>query len=157
MTLANRVNPWGRIAATAERGTMTGNRGGKFHRDDRTLGQRRWAGRPCFFCRRAEAKRFLGARKVEAFDRQLHAERLGPRPLTELGDMPDGAIVDIDGQAFAVSGQQLLRWSFGGYTGKIPRRASMQARLLTPPSILRILANGYNPRWHESALQGGGT
>ena len=195
MPLQNRVTPWGEIEATPERGTMLGNRGGRFHRPDRTLGRRRWAShhwiccelhykglhhepmgegytslffldevtalaaghRPCFFCRRAEAKQFLGTQRVEAFDRQLHAERLGPRPLTELGDMPDGAVVDIDGGAFAVKGRELLRWSFGGYTGKIPRNASMQGRLLTPPSILRILASGYNPRWHESALQGDGT
>ncbi len=195
MTLENRVSPWGDIVATRERGTMMGNRGGKFHRDDQTLGKRRWAShhwiccelnyrglhheamgkgytslffldevtalaaghRPCFFCRRAEAKRFVGTRSVDAFDRQLHLERLGPRSPVKLADISDGAVVDIDGQAFAVKGQHLLRWSFGGYTGKIPRRASMQGRLLTPPSILRILANGYNPRWHESALQGDGT
>jgi len=41
--LQNRVNPFGEIVATASRGTMMGNRGGRFHRDDRTLGKRRWA------------------------------------------------------------------------------------------------------------------
>jgi hypothetical protein len=41
--LQNRVTPWGEIVAAAERGTMLGNRGGKFHRDDQTLGRRRWA------------------------------------------------------------------------------------------------------------------
>ncbi len=39
----NRVHPNGEIFAVAERGTMLGNRGGKFHRDDKTLGKRRWA------------------------------------------------------------------------------------------------------------------
>jgi hypothetical protein len=29
--------------AVPERGTMMGNRGGKFHRDDQILGKRRWA------------------------------------------------------------------------------------------------------------------
>lgn len=31
--------------------------------------------RPCFMCRRGDAKAFLGDEKVEVFDRWLHAER----------------------------------------------------------------------------------
>jgi hypothetical protein len=41
--LQNRVNPFGEIVACPARGTMMGNRGGKFHRDNQTLGNRRWA------------------------------------------------------------------------------------------------------------------
>ena len=41
MALQNRVDPWGQLHAVAERGTMMGNRGGKFHREDKTLGKRR--------------------------------------------------------------------------------------------------------------------
>ncbi len=124
MTLQNRVDPWGALHATPERGTMMGNRGGRFHRDDRTLGKRRWAShhwiccdlhyknmhheamgpgytslffldevtalaaghRPCFYCRRAEAKAFLGDTRVEPFDRQLHGERPASSiPLREAG------------------------------------------------------------------------
>ena len=209
---------------------MLGNRGGKFHRDDRTLGRRRWAShhwiacelhykglhhepmgrgytslffldevtalaaghRPCFFCRRAEARAFLGGRKVDEFDRQLHKERLcsplpwersaaqrtgegtgrpmlAPDPLIlpslrdgplllprGEGDLPDGAMVEIDGAAYAVKGSHLLRWSFPGYTESMPRDASARGRLLTPPSILRILSEGYKPRWHQSATKGDG-
>jgi hypothetical protein len=49
MPLQNRVSPSGHLHAVAERGTMLGNRGGKFHRDDRTLGRRRWAS-PHWIC-----------------------------------------------------------------------------------------------------------
>jgi hypothetical protein len=28
-------------------------------------------------------------------------------------------------------------------------------KVLTPPSIIAILQNGYEPRWHESALTWG--
>ena len=193
MHLQNRVNPWGEIVATPERGTMMGNRGGKFHRIDRTLGRRRWAShhwiccelhykdlhhepmgegytslffldevtalaaghRPCFFCRRTEAKRFLGKRRVNDFDRQLHAERLKNLTMHEkLPDLPDGAMAEIGGDAWAIKGQLLLRWSHGGYVEARPRKPTMRARLLTPPSILRILGRGYEPRWHESALTG---
>lgn len=97
MPLQNRVTPEGEIISTPHRGLMMGNRGGCFHRDDRTLKSRRWVSRqwisclldfkgrrrelmqpnrytelffldeatalsaghrPCFECRRAEARRF---------------------------------------------------------------------------------------------------
>jgi hypothetical protein len=50
MPLQNRVNPFGEIVATPARGIMMGNRGGKFHRDDRTLGKRRWTSRHWICC-----------------------------------------------------------------------------------------------------------
>lgn len=71
-------------------------------------------------------------------------------------DLPDGTMLEIDDAAFAISGPRLLRWSFAGYAGILPRNASMRGRLLTAPSIIAILSRGYKPRWHESALQWGG-
>ena len=50
MPLQNRVNPFGELVATAARGTMMGNRGGRFHREDRTLGGRRWTSRHWICC-----------------------------------------------------------------------------------------------------------
>ncbi|MBL8588639.1 MAG: hypothetical protein JNK46_08925 [Methylobacteriaceae bacterium] len=50
MPLQNRVDPFGRLVATPARGTMMGNRGGRFHTDDRTLGARRAAGRAWICC-----------------------------------------------------------------------------------------------------------
>lgn len=189
MALQNRVDPWGGLHAVAERGTMMGNRGGRFHRDDRTLGGRRWAShhwiacelhfrgmhhepmgsgytslffldevtalsaghRPCFFCRRREARAFLGGLRTDGFDRVLHAERLGERPVADIGALPDGAMVECDGEAFAIRGTSLLRWTFAGYTDNRLRAPTMRGRLLTPLSILRILSSGYTPRWHPSA------
>src|SRR5207245_9648928 len=46
----NRVTPFGEIIATQARGTMMGNRGGRFHRDDKTLGRRRWASHHWICC-----------------------------------------------------------------------------------------------------------
>jgi hypothetical protein len=48
--LPNRVTPFGELIATPARGTMFGNRGGRFHRDDQTLGTRRWASRQWICC-----------------------------------------------------------------------------------------------------------
>jgi len=50
MPLQNRVDPFGELIATAARGTLFGNRGGKFHRDDRTLSRRRYATRQWICC-----------------------------------------------------------------------------------------------------------
>ena len=50
MPLQNRVDPYGDIVVNRARGTMMGNRGGKFHRDDQTLGKRRWATRHWICC-----------------------------------------------------------------------------------------------------------
>jgi len=41
MPLQNRVTPFGEFIATPARGTMLGNRGGRFHDAQRRLGPRR--------------------------------------------------------------------------------------------------------------------
>jgi hypothetical protein len=199
--LPNRVTPFGELVARPARGTMYGNRGGKFHRDDQTLGKRRWASRqwiccvlsfkgrhhrvwrerytalffldevtalaaghrPCFECRRADAKAF--AEKwaqtkgsdfpyVDEMDRVLQAERLDGRAKRThempVDDLPDGAFVALDGAAFAARGSHLLRWSENGYLEKTPRSRGV-ANVLTPPSIVGVLAAGYRPQWHLSA------
>jgi len=193
--LPNRVDPWGELVATTARGSLMGNRGGRFHRADRTLGRRRWASRqwiacvcdfkgrhrtvwsegytelffldeptalaaghrPCFECRRAEAIAFRGAfsaggaPRAAEMDVVLHRERLeGPRKRvfeTRFENLPDGAMIDRDGAAFAVRADALLPWSFFGYGPPQPRPRVGAARALTPPSILRALAAGYQPRW----------
>lgn len=175
---------------------MLGNRGGRFHRDDKALGKRRWAShhwiacelhykdwhhepmgqgytslffldevtalaaghRPCFLCRRLEAKAFLGNSRVDIFDRQLHAERLQvKRQDVHPASAADGTMFESEGAFFALRCHKLLRWSFEGYTASIPVNPTMRAKLLTPPSITAILATGYEPRWHETALQWDGT
>lgn len=91
-------------------------------------------------------------------DRVLHAERLMGRAkrLNRLpvDDLPDGAclvLADEPGQAFAVRGLSLLRWTPTGYAAPIPRPSGMAADVLTPPGILAALVGGYRPFWHPSA------
>lgn len=50
MPLQNRVSPFGELIADPARGSFFGNRGGRFHRDDRTLGRRRHASRAWICC-----------------------------------------------------------------------------------------------------------
>lgn len=191
MPLQNRVDPWGNLVATGEHGTLMGNRGGRIHNDERTLGRRRWASnrwiscevafkdrhrsiwgtsytelfflddvtalaaghRPCFECRRAEAKAFLGPRNLAELDRQLHAERKADKSMVLVDDVPTAVMVEHDGAAFARHGEQFLRWSFAGYTEAVHFNPAMRVKLLTAPTITAILASGFQPRWHKSALQ----
>lgn len=48
--LPNRVDPFGALFSTPARGSLMGNRGGRLHRDDQTLGARRWASRRWICC-----------------------------------------------------------------------------------------------------------
>lgn len=120
--------------------------------------------RPCFECRRADAKRFAAAwaqgngaspPPAKAIDAVLHAERLDGKarrlhPLPAASEtLPDGTMVAAEDRAWLVSGGRLLRWSFEGYgaaAGIFPA-----PKLLTPPSIVRTLAAGYRPALHPSA------
>lgn len=118
--------------------------------------------RPCFECRRKDAERFAvlfsdapqRARAPE-MDNILHAERLaGKTKRTHqraIDSLPDGAMIAVDGAAFAVCGDRLLRWSPSGYADTIPRRRGATVNVLTPPSILTVLKRGYRPLWHPSA------
>jgi hypothetical protein len=51
MPLQNRVTPFGEFIATPARGTMLGNRGGRFHDAQRRLGPRRWTSKQWICCK----------------------------------------------------------------------------------------------------------
>jgi hypothetical protein len=122
--------------------------------------------RPCFYCRREDAKRFRaawergngrsGVRALE-MDEVLHRERLDgkakrlhalPMPREKL---PDGAMVQAAGESYLIARGRALLWSFDGY-----REVATQPRdaaLLTPPSTLRTFSAGYRAVLHPSALK----
>jgi hypothetical protein len=121
--------------------------------------------RPCFECRREEANDFAlkfagrGERaSAPDMDDVLHAERLDGRAKRlhrrKINDLPDGAFVTLSGSdAFAVKGNRLLRWTPSGYTDSRSRPGDIDVGMLTPPSITKVLARGYAPRWHPSAQE----
>lgn len=179
-----------------------GNRGGKFHRDDKTLGSRRWLSRqwiccalkfkgrqrdvwgryytelffldeitalaaghrPCFECRRTDAESFAllfsgkkNRASATAMDKVLQAERLNGKAKRthrrKLDKLPDGTMIVLNGEAFAIRDKQLLQWRPSGYSASKPGPRGIEVDVLTPPSILSILARGYAPRWHPSATR----
>ncbi|MBZ9873721.1 hypothetical protein LB542_23080 [Mesorhizobium sp. BR1-1-9] len=124
--------------------------------------------RPCFFCRRERAKDFvrrfgeafaIAAPRAPQVDKRLHKERLasgGKPPVVaadELAGLPDGTMIDGGGDAYALRRGRALRWSFAGYRGArdFDGLAGRTLRLLTPPTTVRVLRQGYEPVWHPSA------
>jgi hypothetical protein len=118
--------------------------------------------RPCFECRRKNAEAFAalfsGDKKrasAAAVDKVLHAERLiGRAKRTHrraLDALPNGAMIADDGEAFAVREHRLLHWTPAGYAAAQARPRGIDVEVLTPPSIVAVLAAGYTPLWHDSA------
>ena len=108
--------------------------------------------RPCALCRREDYVRFgelCGTRGADAIDARLHAERLDGkrRRLHRLPyrELPDGAVVLLAGTPYLVLGAQLLEWTPGGYATRRPRPAHGEATVVTPPSLLAVLAAGWEP------------
>ena len=120
--------------------------------------------RPCFECRRNDALAFAenwqAAQKLRArpaaddMDQVLHRERRDGRAKrrhrTSIADLPDGAFIALEEGAFAVRGDALLRWTPQGYDARKPHPRGVTVDVLTPPSILAVLAAGYEPHWHPS-------
>ena len=197
MPLQNRVDPIGELIAISARGTLMGNRGGRFHTDEKKLTTRRWVSRqwiccvldfhgrhrdvwgrsytelffldevtglaaghrPCFECRRKVAQVFAalfpGGPRAADMDRILHAERLDGKfkrlHWRKIEGLPDGTTIVVDDSSVALRGKRLLRWTPRGYNGTIRRPRGVDVAVLTPPSILVVLARGYRPLWHPSA------
>jgi hypothetical protein len=88
-------------------------------------------------------------------DRVLHRERLQGRAKRrhrrKVDDLPDGAFLVLDGAAFAVRGDALLRWTPKGYAARVRRPRGAMVDVLTPPTIVGVLSAGYKPHWHPSA------
>jgi hypothetical protein len=115
--------------------------------------------RPCAECRRSDYNRFSerwlalhpGQIGADAIDAQLHGERLDPgsreRRLHEsrYSELPDGTFVLDDGEPRLVLGRHLLSWSPGGYCAGRDRPADGYATVITPPSLVAILRNGWSP------------
>lgn len=115
--------------------------------------------RPCAECRREAYNRYcaiFGAR-ADAIDAQLHDERMQRMHDAQLAELPDGAFVLEDGKPFVVLGDELLRWTPGGYTGR-RKRHSGRVALITPPSTVRVLQAGWTsdlPLFHPSSRSRG--
>src|SRR3954469_7181618 len=118
--------------------------------------------RPCAECRRSAARGFQAAllaagmtplsldeidARLDAERRDGRAKRLHRRPASEL---PDGAMIALGSDAFAIRGATILPWTPAGYGEPKPRPGG-EVEVLTPPLTLAALHGGYAPLWHPSA------
>jgi hypothetical protein len=124
--------------------------------------------RPCFECRRERALAFceawmaagphpegngrVSAREIDAV---LHQERLTPARYAKdqnkqmytaaLDSLPNGAFIEDEGIAYLVWDGHLFPWTADGYLAPQPRPVKQQVIVLTPPSTVGALAQGYVP------------
>jgi hypothetical protein len=113
--------------------------------------------RPCAECRRADYERFTAFWRepypadvgADAIDLRLHGERLvagtRERRLHEsaLAGLPDGSFVLLEGVPHLVLGDALLPYSPAGYGPPRPRAGGPP--VVTPPSLVALLASGWEP------------
>jgi hypothetical protein len=100
MPLPNRVDPFGELFASRARGTLMGNRGGRFHTDHRTLGLRRWVS-PQWICCMLEFndrhRKVWGRSYTEVFFLdEVTALAAGHRPCFECRRRDAEAFADMD-------------------------------------------------------------
>jgi hypothetical protein len=122
--------------------------------------------RPCAECRRARFNAFREAwgggpdLRAPQMDAVLHAARVDSRGgkvtfEAPLGSLPDGCYVEIEGGAWLLSGEWLLRWTAEGY-GTREARADSMVTVLTPLPTVECFRRGYRPEIHASGGEGSG-
>jgi hypothetical protein len=98
---------------------------------------------------------------VQDIDSALHASRLAGPGIrrtyrARVADLPEGAMVEVDGAPWLVFGGGLLAWTPGGYRDRVPADAG-SVTVITPRATVAVLAAGYRPVVHPSAgLNGDG-
>lgn len=115
--------------------------------------------RPCHECRRDAADAFAAAwrerhprdRRLPQIDARLHRERTsGAHRRAACAELPDGAMVSLDGRAWLVVAGGLRAWTHAGYTDRQPYPRE-PVTVLTPPSIVDAIRAGWRPELHPSA------
>ena len=124
--------------------------------------------RPCALCRREDYNVFVARwrdmhprqRSADEIDEQLHAERVDAATKAHrlhrvaYDELPDGAFVVHEGVPKLVREATLHCWSTSGYTTSSPRPVHGEAIVITPPSLLAVLKDGWAgavPLVHPSA------
>ncbi len=121
--------------------------------------------RPCGECRYRDYQAFKrawaavagGRPDAREIDACLHADRLaGPGTRrtyrAPLAALPTGAMVDIGEAPWLVHDGRLLAWTAGGYQERRLLAPTDLATVITPRATVAVLAAGYRPVVHPSAL-----
>jgi len=119
--------------------------------------------RPCFECRRDDAKRFKTAWlqgnpqygfeakvAIGKIDEITHAERIDSKGskviyLAPVDELPDGAFVLMNSEPYLLADSQLHHWTPFGYDGTIDLPKD-NVTVLTPRSTVQAFRAGYVPQ-----------
>ena len=107
--------------------------------------------RPCALCRRPAFEAYrsaLGRPTAPALDDRLHAERWDGRQRrlhrVPWASLPPGAFVlTDDGPSLVTAVDGLRPWAISGYGAARRLPVAGEARVITPPMSLEVLASGY--------------
>jgi hypothetical protein len=115
--------------------------------------------RPCAECQRDRFNKFkrhwaqvhgldAAALKVDEIDAVLHRERLTSDLCKRtyrapLDSLPDGVFI-LGSTPVLVLGTQLYPWTPEGYGAPFERPTGVEVEVLTPPSLVALLASGYS-------------
>jgi hypothetical protein len=120
--------------------------------------------RPCFECRREDAKRFkecwikgnpqygfTASTSISDFDEVIHRERINGENQKVLhqslsSDIPDGAFVILNECPYLVHKKKFYRWTPFGYDKTVEISSGFPISVLTPKSILNAFRAGYIPQ-----------
>lgn len=120
--------------------------------------------RPCFECRREDAKRFKLAwikgnpaygfdmkTSISKIDEILQSERIDANhnkaTYTSLvAEVPGGAFITLENEPYLILKEGIHLWTPFGYSGKKEISLSTVVEVLTPLSIVKALKSGYVPR-----------
>ncbi len=123
--------------------------------------------RPCFECRRQDAVRFAqlwagladrnGRAMAGEMDEVLHGERVDKRGakvthMAPLSGLPTGTFVQLEGRPHLVIGNDLAAWRAAGYCAPAPWPRGRSVEVLTPRSMVAVMAAGYKPALHPSVM-----
>lgn len=114
--------------------------------------------RPCALCRRGAYNAFRLASaagpesalpSAKTLDHTLHRQRWDPgnrrRRLHQRNwaDLPDGTFANHDGEPGLVLGPKVILWTTNGYAQVVDRPVHGVAQVITPPTSVTALHNGY--------------
>lgn len=126
--------------------------------------------RPCFDCQeqrayefrkswfKANAGKHPGMRySIAEIDRVLHRERINRKGekvtfTAKASSLPDGTFILYAGKYYLKLKTYYLEWTHAGYVSHTTLPENSEVTVLTPKSIVRCFAGGFEPFVHHSAI-----
>ncbi|MBN9384829.1 MAG: hypothetical protein J0H74_29005 [Chitinophagaceae bacterium] len=123
--------------------------------------------RPCFECRRENAKRFKSYwlkgnpeygfnedARIGEIDEILHRERItrqGEKVSYEspIHELPDGTFIEWEGRACLVADNKIFPWTPFGYEKSQSLPGEQRVKVLTPKSTVNAIRAGYLPQIND--------